>query len=213
PLGRVGVGASDAGLAPPRAHRGEPRVLADLDAPPLVVGQVQVQPVELMERGEIDELLHELLRHEVPRHVQVHAAPPEPRGVLDRYGGNGPDGCRYPRRAEDGRREQLAQGLDRVERACRLGCADGDASRSHVQAVPLSAEGRQRGVETDGNDAGAARSRSYRPDEPPWPPARLTLKYSGFESVLRARSFATHFDGSQYITWESLKDVVTSIQG
>src|SRR2546426_3007990 len=58
-----------------------------------------------------------------------------------------------------------------------------------------------------------SRSRSYRPDEPPWPPARLTLKYSGFASVLRARSFATHFDGSQYITWESLKDVVTSIQG
>jgi len=41
----------------------------------------------------------------------------------------------------------------------------------------------------------------------------LTLKYSGFASVLRARSFATHFDGSQYITWESLKEVVTSIQG
>src|SRR5213596_951384 len=108
PFGRVGVGASDDRLAPPRADLGEPRVLADLDAPPLVVGQVQVQPVELMERGEIDELLHELLRHEMTRDVQVDAPPAEPREVLYRYRVNRPDGGRHPRLAEDGRRQQLA---------------------------------------------------------------------------------------------------------
>src|SRR2546422_4475480 len=62
----------------PRAYLGEPWVLADLDTPPLGVGQVEVQPVELMQRSEIDELLHELLRHEVARHVKVDAPPAEP---------------------------------------------------------------------------------------------------------------------------------------
>src|SRR5437773_11776406 len=81
PLGRVGVGAPDDRLPPPRAQRGEPWVLADLDTPPLVVGEVQVQPVQLMERDEIDELLHELLGPEVARHDQVHATPAEPRSA------------------------------------------------------------------------------------------------------------------------------------
>src|SRR5256885_13529715 len=54
PLGGVTVRVPDDRLAPPRAYLGEPWILADLDTPPLVVGQVQVQPVELMERGEID---------------------------------------------------------------------------------------------------------------------------------------------------------------
>src|SRR2546429_8521825 len=120
PLGRVPVGVPDERLAPPRAYLREPWVLADLDAPPLVVGQVQVQPVELMERGEIDELLHELLRHEVARHVQVDDPPAEPREVLDRYRGNRPDGRRHPRLPKDGRRQQLAPRLDRVEHAGTL---------------------------------------------------------------------------------------------
>src|SRR5205807_4433468 len=157
PLGGVTVRVPDDRLAPPRAYLGEPWILADLDAPPLVVGQVQVHPVELMERGEIDELLHELLRHEVARHVQVYAPPPEPREVLDGYGGNRPDGGRHPRLAEDGRREQLAQGLDRVERPCRLRRADRDATRSDVQPVPLRAEARQRRVEPERDHARAGR--------------------------------------------------------
>src|SRR5207249_11156127 len=81
PLGRVTVGAPDDRLMPPRAYLGEAWVLTDLDTPPLVIGQVQVQPVELMERGEIDDLLHELLRHEVARDVQVDPPPAEPRGI------------------------------------------------------------------------------------------------------------------------------------
>src|SRR2546425_6804018 len=108
PLGRIGVRPPDDRLAPPRAYLGEPWVLADLDTPPLVVGQVEVQPVELMQRSEIDELLHELFRHEVARHVQVDAPPAEPRGGFDRHGGNRPEGGRPPRLAEDGRRQQLA---------------------------------------------------------------------------------------------------------
>src|SRR2546425_8695665 len=75
PLGRVGVGPPEDRLAPPRTYLGEPWVLADLDAPPLVVRQVEVQPVELMERRELDEPRHQLLRHEEARHVQMGAPP------------------------------------------------------------------------------------------------------------------------------------------
>ena len=41
----------------------------------------------------------------------------------------------------------------------------------------------------------------------------LTLSKSGFASVLRVRSFAMYLAGSQYITWLSLKEVLTSIAG
>src|SRR6266481_1208711 len=64
PRGRVLVLSTDERLTAPRAHLGETRVLLDLEAPPLVVGQMPVEAVELMERREIDVLLHELLRHE-----------------------------------------------------------------------------------------------------------------------------------------------------
>src|SRR5260370_16904476 len=90
PLGRGAVGRSDERLAAPGAPFREAWVLPDGDPPALVVGQVPLQPVELMEREEVDELLHELLRHEVTRDVQVHAAPAEARVVLDRDSRNRP---------------------------------------------------------------------------------------------------------------------------
>src|SRR2546427_2098326 len=78
PRGRVLVLSTDERLTAPPAHLGETRVLLDLEAPPLVVGQVPVEAVELTERREIDVLLHELLRHEVTGHVEVDAPPREP---------------------------------------------------------------------------------------------------------------------------------------
>ena len=51
---------SEDGLLPPGADLGEARVLLDLEPPPLVVGQVQVEGVELVEREEVDDLLDEL---------------------------------------------------------------------------------------------------------------------------------------------------------
>src|SRR5262245_40532846 len=59
----------------------------------------------------------------------------------------------------------------------------------------------------------ASRRASYRPDEPPWPAFRFTLKSSTFESVFRVRSLATYFAGSQYMTWLSWSDVLTRIAG
>jgi len=74
-----------------------------------------VETVELMERGQIDEFLHELLGHEVARDIEVDTAPREPRHVFDRDGGHGPRHTFDRRLPEDLSREQLAQRLDCIE--------------------------------------------------------------------------------------------------
>ena len=81
---------SDDGLLAPGADLGEARVLLDLEPPSLVVGQVQVQGVELVEREEVDELLDELRRVEPAGHVEENAAIAEAGGVLDLHGGDEP---------------------------------------------------------------------------------------------------------------------------
>lgn len=77
-----------------------------------------MQHVELVQRQQVDQPQHVRLRHEVPCHVQQAAAPAEPRPVLDLDAGHLPTRLRRHRRPpEDGRRQQLAQGLHPVERA------------------------------------------------------------------------------------------------
>src|SRR5437879_2699290 len=115
PRGRVLDLSTDERLTAPRAHLGETRVLLDLEAPPLVVGQVPVEAVELMERREIDVLLHELLRHEVTGHVEVDAPPREPGRVLDRNRGDAPCDTGRLRLPEARGREGLPQCLEPVE--------------------------------------------------------------------------------------------------
>ena len=41
----------------------------------------------------------------------------------------------------------------------------------------------------------------------------FVFRRSGFVSVFSVRSFATYFAGSQYMTWLSLKEVFTRIDG
>src|SRR5580700_5204749 len=56
--------------------------------------------------------------------------------------------------------------------------------------------------------------RSYRPLAPPWPAGSiLILSSRGLVSVFNVRSLATYLAGSQYITWLSLKLVVTRMAG
>jgi hypothetical protein len=52
----------------------------------LVVGQVEVQRVQPVQREYVDDLEDELLRHEVPGDVQHHPAPGELRRVHDPHG-------------------------------------------------------------------------------------------------------------------------------
>ena len=70
------------GFAPGPAF-GQQRVAADLDPPPLIVGQVQMEPVELVEGHAVDERLHLVDRKEVTGHVEHHAPPAEARLVDD----------------------------------------------------------------------------------------------------------------------------------
>src|SRR5690349_3109848 len=73
--GGITLRPSDEGSIAPCADLGEPRILLDLDAPALVVGEMPVECVHLMKREEIDVLLHELLRHEMARDIEVRSAP------------------------------------------------------------------------------------------------------------------------------------------
>ena len=70
-------------LGPPRAHAGELRILVDLHAPAVVVGEVPVELVDLEERQHVDVLLHEGGVEEVARHVEMGAAVAEARVVGD----------------------------------------------------------------------------------------------------------------------------------
>jgi hypothetical protein len=62
------------------AHRCGP---SGLDAPALVVGEVQVQHVELVQRGQVDQRPDLGRREEPAHHVDGEATPSEPRGVED----------------------------------------------------------------------------------------------------------------------------------
>src|SRR5262245_29155645 len=107
----------DDGLRPPRADLREPRILLDLAAPSLVLGEVPVERVDLLQRNEIDVLLHELLRHEVTTDIQVGATPCEPRMIDNAHGRNRPRHAVDPRRAENVGRQKLADGLEAIENA------------------------------------------------------------------------------------------------
>jgi hypothetical protein len=139
-LGGVAIRPADECLLPPRADLGEARVLLDLDPPPLVLGEVPVERVHFVEREEVDVLLHELLRHEVTRDVEVPPAPAEAWDVLDRDRGHRPGNARDPRAAKDLRREELPYRLDGVEQACRFRRLRDDAIGPHVEPVALRAE-------------------------------------------------------------------------
>jgi hypothetical protein len=80
----------DQGLAAPSPDFGEARVLLDLEAPTLVLTEVPVEAVQLVQREQVDELLHEGKRHEVPAAVEHRAAPPEARLVLNQHGRSRP---------------------------------------------------------------------------------------------------------------------------
>jgi len=159
PRGRVMVLPAHERLTTPRPHLGESRVLLDLDPPSLVVRQVPVKAVELMERRQIDQLLHELLGHEMPRRVQMHAPPGEPGSIFDRDGGNDPRHAGHGCLTEDFRRQQLAQRLQGVKRARGPVGADGDARPADVQAVALLAQRPERRVEPDRDRRHAGRRR------------------------------------------------------
>ena len=135
---------ADEGLLAPRGDRRQLRVLLDLQAPSLIVGEVPVEAVHLVQREEVDVLLDELLGLEVTRDVEVRASPAKARHVLDRHHRHlltlyPLDRCV----AKDRRRQELTQRLHAVEHAGRRRGARDNAIGADRQRVALGAQALQ----------------------------------------------------------------------
>mmetsp|Transcript_116620 Transcript_116620/g.363169 ORF Transcript_116620/g.363169 Transcript_116620/m.363169 type:complete len:373 (+) Transcript_116620:388-1506(+) len=124
------------GGAPPAANQGQLWPAGHLDAPALVIGQVDVQHVELVHRHQEQQPLHPVQIEEVPCNVQHQTSPAVARPVA--YPATRDTQRQQPARgaAEGCRRQQLPQGLQRVDqgRPRRLGReADGQDARWSVR--------------------------------------------------------------------------------
>ncbi len=108
-------------------------IFLDLDTPALVVGQMEVEPVEFMHGQNVDEGLHILHGHEMPADVEHRAAIAEIGFVLHRHGRNRPLAFDH----------QLAQALQTVEHPFRRTAAHVGARRRHGERIGL---GLQRAV-------------------------------------------------------------------
>ena len=123
---------ADAGAVAPRADFREFRIFLDLDAPALVLGQVPVQPVDLIGGGNVDVALGLLNRPEMTAGIQMDAAVVKTRGVQDGHAGEEPGGIGLLV-AIDLRREHLLQRLDGVEDAA-------EGRRFHIDTFGLDLE-------------------------------------------------------------------------
>ena len=65
---------SDDGLGASCANLGQERILLYFDAPPLVVGQMPMETVDVVQRQYVDKTSHRVGRHKVARHVEVGPA-------------------------------------------------------------------------------------------------------------------------------------------
>lgn len=121
---------------------------AALYPPALVVGEVEVQPVQLEGREGIDEGQQLALGREMPCDVYVRASPPQGRLVVDDGAREVPGWCTWQRGGTPGIvRQQMP---DRLCRIAGLGCIAGldrDAVRLDLEAVGLRTEA---GVDADG---------------------------------------------------------------
>ncbi len=129
----------------PRPDAGQLRILLDLQAPPLVIGQMPLQHVELVQRHPVDEIHDELRRLVVPRGVEHQAAPGEARRVDNAH-----------RRQRDHivpglriRSAQLPKRDRRVEQAPRVARREHHASRRDIDLIPFRIRDGQEGVQPE----------------------------------------------------------------
>jgi hypothetical protein len=111
----------------------------DCDAPALVVGQVEMQAVELVEGHEVDEPLHLARPVEVPRDVEHQATPSEAGPVVDHAQRDTPR-PRAPTVGLDRGWEELAQCLRSPEEPGGACSGERDARVRDDQPVALGAE-------------------------------------------------------------------------
>jgi hypothetical protein len=108
---------------------GKVRPRRDVEPPPLIVGEVEMEAVDLVERDQIDVPLDLVHLHEMTGDIQHRAPPWESRPIDDARGRD----HQRPRLVEpdgvvlDEGRHQLAQRLDPVEQSRRTRAFEHDA--------------------------------------------------------------------------------------
>ncbi len=156
------VPAADGGSP---ADPGQPRSRCDGEAPTLVVGQVEMQAVELVEREEVDQALELADAEEVARDVEHHPSPGEPRPVVDGDDGDLPRARSSPRRL-DRIGQELPQRLDAADEPGRRARGERHECRRDRQPVSLLPEGAVTGAEGDDDVAAGGRAgRAHRQPE------------------------------------------------
>jgi hypothetical protein len=120
----------------------ELRPAVDLDAPPLIVAEMQVQRVHLVEGEQVDVLPHLDWREEMSSHVEHRAAPRETRCVRDRSRRYAPPIRHAAKRVLglDARGQELAERLDAVKESRRVRGDEPDGIRCDAELVSLGAE-------------------------------------------------------------------------
>lgn len=108
-----------------------------LDTPALVVVEVQVKPVQLVRRQQVDEPQQRRLREEVPGHIEMPAAPGEGGSVVDLGARQVPWRAGHRRGAPCLVGKQLAHGLRRVERARLSPGRDAQVAGADTKLVTL----------------------------------------------------------------------------
>lgn len=103
----------------PGADLGQQRVVLHRQAPALVVGEVEVEDVELVQRHHLQVARQAVQGQEVAGDVNVRAAPGMGRSVLDPHGGQDQVRGVHRPRAQDLGRQKLQEGLDRPAEAGR----------------------------------------------------------------------------------------------
>ena len=141
------------GLLPPGPHLGEARILPDLQPPALIVGQVQVERIELVEREEVDDLFDELGWIVPACHVEEDAAIGEAGRVVDGDSGNVPARGGGPLEL---RREELPDGFEPVQEADRTRRRESRSARRNSQMVALRIRRASRSDQLDRDRVGRA---------------------------------------------------------
>ena len=120
------------------AHLREARILLDLDAPSLILCQVEVELIDLEHGEDINRLLHVIYRLEVTTRIHMLTTIAKLRIVLDTDIGYGPALSTDLRGALYLSREELQERLHTPEGTARSGGLDQDTTvRGNVERVPL----------------------------------------------------------------------------
>ena len=118
-----------------RAEAGELGIFLDLDAPALVLGQVEVHLVELEHRHHVELLLDPLRIAEVAAGIDVHAAVVEAGRVLDAHCGYRKVDAADHTVALSLRRQQLKYSLHAVEEAFTVAGSDPDGAAVGLDSI------------------------------------------------------------------------------